>query len=170
VKAVEAGEQVDVLPGRFQFSVTSHTKCETKTAAFTGRPPGQASVTQCDDLNSPNYGPHDQPSLGYSGSGNKTDYVLTGDYLGPTVPSLVDVTIDGAHHTATIVKTGGMDGWVAWYVVFPDSSNHIVTEPDGRKHSDEPRIVAYDADGKVLFTLDPPKAQPSQPGTASRKP
>lgn len=152
VKNLAPGEKIEVTPG-VELAVTSHTICRWESAAFQGAPAGYPEQKDCKDVTDPNMAfDGSTMNIGLQGAGNKTAYVVSGEFQGTQVPALIDVVYQGKHHTATILRTNGMSIWSAYYAVFPSDVRPVTPNST----PDMPIATAYDAAGHVLATMPQP--------------
>ncbi|MER6362005.1 hypothetical protein [Kitasatospora sp. NPDC001527] len=152
VKRVAPGEQVAIVDG-FRMSVTATESCVEQWESATGtweKPFG------CRDATSDNLD-HSRPTVGAQSSGDAQRTVVTGLYLGPA-PATITVELNGTQVVATLVTTAGMEGWTAYYAVFPGAAP-ASSGPNGRTGS--PDVAAWAADGTRLAALiDPRRPDP----------
>lgn len=156
VRVTLPGEHFTVYGG-LEMWVTATEKCTSEQT------PGFSPSTECrdsdsDNLQGPAAGRRDQkPTIGGQSSWRAGEPMLcTGIYLGQTPPARIVVTDHGVQNLATIVTTPGMDGWVAYYVVLPNS---VPGTPPATPLPQASRtglaLTAYDAGGNLLAGTPP---------------
>ncbi|MFF2351214.1 hypothetical protein ACFVVL_15705 [Kitasatospora sp. NPDC058115] len=152
VRRVAPGEQVTIVDG-MRMSVTATGSCVEAWVSATGT---WETPFGCRDATSDNLD-HTRPTITAQSSGHQGGTVVTGMYLGPA-PARIVVELKGTQVVAPLVTTTGMDGWTAYYAVFPATAP-APSGPNGPTGS--PAVAAWAADGTRLAELiDPRRPDP----------
>ncbi|MFC8452680.1 hypothetical protein [Kitasatospora sp. NPDC057223] len=152
VRAVAPGERFTVYDG-LEMWVTATEKC-TSTQEPGSEPSTDCRDSDSDNLQGPAAGRRDRPPIlaGQSAWLHGEHALFTGIYLGRTPPARIVATDRGVETLATIVTTPGMDGWVAYYFVLPDSQPGTAP-PTPQSRPSTIAFTAYDAEGRLLAGL-----------------
>jgi hypothetical protein len=144
VRHVAPGEAFAAAGGWHDY-VTATQLC---AAADTPRPQDEPSP-QCKDVTGPNMAWLGGPARVAVQIGPRGGEMLAaGEFQGGDVPALIDVVFAGEHHTATIVETGGMRDWVAYYAQLPVPQKAATPGPKGLV-----TVTAYDAAGRRIAQI-----------------